>query len=76
MGRAFGFAIVGVAALVAAASSGGYVCVVRSWCVDAGEGVALNANSAFPTLQCSFTNVVPLVGDLVYHNASGDNLAA
>ncbi len=70
------FAIVGVAAFVALISSG-YVCLVRSWCVDAGECVAVSSNSAFPTLQCSFSNVVPLISDILYHsNATGGSLAA
>tara|TARA_Y100000389_G_scaffold142658_1_gene140707 strand:- start:7853 stop:10015 length:2163 start_codon:yes stop_codon:yes gene_type:complete len=60
LGAAF-FAVVGL----------GWTCWVRAWCLDAGTCRAVNESSIFPAAQCSFENVVPLVSDLLYHNASG-----
>ena len=64
------------ASIVFALIGGGWTCIVRSWCLRDNTCKAVNGSSAWPAIQCSFTNVVPLVSDLLYHNASdNDNLA-
>ena len=62
--------------IVFALVGAGWTCWVRSWCLNDGTCRAVNESAAWPAIQCSFVNVVPLVSDLLYHNASDqDNLA-
>lgn len=64
--------IVLIAALAVGGAAFGWSCWVRSWC----EGDGTCAGSATTSLtgggvaQCSFTTVVPLISDLLYHNAT------
>lgn len=59
--------VVLAAALVGAAGFG-WSCLVRSWCEADGACAALG--TAQGLAQCSFTTVVPLIADLVYHNTT------
>lgn len=55
-----------------AAIGGGWTCWVRSWCVDAGTCVGIGHSDMFPAFQCSFSNAVPLISDLLYHGAASN----
>lgn len=59
--------VVLAAALVSAAGFG-WSCLVRSWCEDDGTCAAPLQTEGLA--QCSFATVVPLLADLLYHNAT------
>lgn len=60
-----------ISALAVAGAAFGWSCWVRSWCVGSGTCSAPAGRVDMGGVsQCSFTTVVPLVADLLYHNAT------
>ena len=61
--------LVVLAAALASAAGFGWSCWVRSWC-DGRRHVRGADGRGRGVAQCSFATVVPLLADLLYHNAT------